>query len=499
VDSKALRGTSRVHEAYLGEDIYERAVADENIYVWQRGPIVYASLRKQAIKGLIETRRMQQRTYKTDDLNASKPLRYNDNYRQSFSTLSDSVLARFYTDFSAGSQRFGSVYADAVPFLNVLGADALTLFSKGDNNAKALAFEIDLAENSLNITTVRVSSGLSTKPSRLSASIPSTIKGWKPDFFFEFPVNEGSIVFDHLKTQYGIDVPSAVSYKAGNIAILGGLKQNGQPVLLLAAEYEGKSQAVVDAVSLTKALAPISKEAHGIVSGDYILVGTSVEDVKAFEASILEGGETMAMIVLPSQRQNIHALYSTRTEGLMKFMQYYIASRVGTVNVNADIWNALSTFSRSIPSLLIRSEYKDGVLRTHGTVAVASLGVAEKNQAEKVLQRLQTIEMAPRTTAAARDSGRLADIVIVKSAIESYVKSEGRAPNSLEELVPLYLQAVPRDPLSQTVYSYANTRNDATFYFLLQLETTTSFGDAGVYCVTSAGTKIASGQNCKEE
>ena len=91
------------------------------------------------------------------------------------------------------------------------------------------------------------------------------------------------------------------------------------------------------------------------------------------------------------------------------------------------------------------------------------------------------------------------DLAILQNAISSFKQSNPRAPRELSELVPAYLSQVPKDPNTGQDYAYSNKKGDLTFYLQMVLETDTSLGQAGTYCLTSEGVKRLDKGTCKEE
>lgn len=53
-----------------------------------------------------------------------------------------------------------------------------------------------------------------------------------------------------------------------------------------------------------------------------------------------------------------------------------------------------------------------------------------------------------------RDQQRFNDLNIIKQALEMYRRDKTSYPDSLESLIPDYLESVPDDPLPQRIYQY---------------------------------------------
>jgi prepilin-type N-terminal cleavage/methylation domain-containing protein len=77
-----------------------------------------------------------------------------------------------------------------------------------------------------------------------------------------------------------------------------------------------------------------------------------------------------------------------------------------------------------------------------------------------------------------RDARRVADIKQIQLALELYFDASGYYPDAIASLAPTYIPAVPKDPLTDGAYSYADclgTANTNTTYHLgATLEETTN-------------------------
>lgn len=83
-----------------------------------------------------------------------------------------------------------------------------------------------------------------------------------------------------------------------------------------------------------------------------------------------------------------------------------------------------------------------------------------------------------------RDKQRETDIVKVRTAIDGYYASQKSYPETLQGLVPKYLQAVPLDPKTGAGYTYRTLNQNQSY------ELCVNFEAQPVQCLTSSGTPI---------
>lgn len=70
-----------------------------------------------------------------------------------------------------------------------------------------------------------------------------------------------------------------------------------------------------------------------------------------------------------------------------------------------------------------------------------------------------------------RDKQRETDIVKIRSAVDAYYIAKNSYPAKLEELMPEYLQAIPRDPKSGSSYQYRLINGNASYELCVTFET----------------------------
>ncbi|MFH1046793.1 MAG: hypothetical protein V1738_00680 [Patescibacteria group bacterium] len=84
-----------------------------------------------------------------------------------------------------------------------------------------------------------------------------------------------------------------------------------------------------------------------------------------------------------------------------------------------------------------------------------------------------------------RDWQRYQDITALRLALNSYFSDTGRYPESLNELVPKYIESVPNDPVTGNRYHYA--RQEGTFSLGFSLEEGVAQLTAGGHNLTPSG------------
>jgi cell division septation protein DedD len=84
-----------------------------------------------------------------------------------------------------------------------------------------------------------------------------------------------------------------------------------------------------------------------------------------------------------------------------------------------------------------------------------------------------------------RDWQRYQDITALRLALNSHFNDTGRYPNNLTELVPKYIQELPKDPVSGSRYSYA--RDEKNFSLGFSLEEGVAQLNAGGHTLTPSG------------
>ena len=168
---------------------------------------------------------------------------------------------------------------------------------------------------------------------------------------------------------------------------------------------------------------------------------------------------------------------------------------------DSNIWRAASIFSNALPVITLKSSLSGSGNTTITTITLEFRDIPQrsKDEAEKILARVsQTEQLGQDLLPVIRDSARRADAEIVENSIAQFKKFSGRAPVSLDELVPGFVSSLPSDPLLGRPYEYQNTGADQTFFMQIIFETEGEWGKAGVYCLTSTGFSSGANGACQE-
>lgn len=95
------------------------------------------------------------------------------------------------------------------------------------------------------------------------------------------------------------------------------------------------------------------------------------------------------------------------------------------------------------------------------TPATAEQELQQRTQQASEIQQLKR----------ARDSRRMNDLFTLQTPLESYKNDHGDAyPQSLSELVPTYIGAVPTDPGTGAQYQYSRSAGTVSYSILYTLE-----------------------------
>ena len=83
--------------------------------------------------------------------------------------------------------------------------------------------------------------------------------------------------------------------------------------------------------------------------------------------------------------------------------------------------------------------------------------VRQQQKAKETQTAVQDKKLEERQLAAKQDQQRKMDLATINSALKSYFLENKKAPETLKELVPKSLTALPLDPKSKKEYNYSPT------------------------------------------
>ena len=272
--------------------------------------------------------------------------------------------------------------------------------------------------------------------------------------------------------------------------------QQGEINFILTAEHNGPVAAEDFAALVLAKSRGLAKKLHYLKDDQFLVIGNAAKDV----------AETLSFLNRPHNAfANRLGLNLDRYTDFVVFLDSQklieMARNLGLAedSFNSEFWQGLSYLSEILPNFTIAFDYNAPVLQTDIAAKIEPVPKFKRSEVEKIFNRLSDEAVAKsRNQPAVRDANRYADLLILKDALARFTAATGKAPASLTELAPAYVNGVPRDPLTGEDYSYSNRRRDAAYFVIMETETETSLGAAGFYCLTSK--RIYFTQNsCREE
>lgn len=458
-------------EKYLGENIFKDA---GNFYLWQSGGRLFASENPDVLKEVISIKYKSQITRPNYWLlpdSRPKTLESFDLYKQSFKKLPKDMVAGVYLN-SGDFESVNKTAETAVKMPKLLG-DLLSQIKF--SGSRVLSLGLHAGDNGLSLRVAQATND-SVSSSRELLSIPAEIGGAAVDAYWQ--VNNFESYGEALKTlgaKYGIQPPVSLNNFSGGAAIFANLEKRAFGVLAESISRSELEQFGSEIISAVKVFAPDAKYE---IRGAYLAISNNDESVQA----ILDKASAAGI-----NSQKLDTKFYLKTSGLVSILENLTSSFAST-----DVFEAWEILSRALPVVTV-SAFRDGQSAiTDWFMEVRELSAKDKVNAEKVFGRLSGKKNETLDLSEVKDAARRADLAILENAIREFSAKNERAPDSLLELVPIYVGSVPVDPATNAPYPYKNTGANLTFY--LQV----AYDGGNIYCLTSKGVNLSE-KDCTEQ
>src|SRR3989344_5933996 len=489
---------------YRGYEVFRTGQNQAEIYYLRFGKKLIASTEQQAIKDLIDRREALRplsflRGANSDGLVAS--LSENSEFEKLFASLDDASL-KIYSKNSL-PREFQDFLKDNLPVF-LVQAEGLFQTQKQD-------IPLALALNGSGALSLRLtqSNQTSTGASLSLASLLPALPGYVPDFYLETDKLSSLIVgaaekadgLDHPQLKYLLNIRARVLSEVdadfldsnfGRAALMSVINDEGQLSFIIAAKYNNEHSARGFANLLAASLAGASSDPYYFLAGDYLLFGSHKSNLLEVKNKF---GDAEATLDQHLKLENISPTLFVflKSEGLVRALRN-IADESG-----ATIQPGITVLAEILPTLTVSSYLKDGLSIFDWKLGVNEVSLVKKEEARKLLLNIgNSFGAAGRSVAGVRDTNRRADILILQNAIIEFSSGSSRAPAALSELVPAFLNNIPLDPVTGREYRYSNLKFDKTFFMEFNLESDSTYGAPGVYCLTAKGVALR-GNVCFEE